>query len=183
MCGICGYIGLEDKKLIKAMSSIISHRGPDDHGFFTDKNISLGHRRLSIIDLSKNGKQPMCNEDETVWISFNGEIYNYLSLKADLEKKGHKFSTNTDTEAIIHAYEEYGTDCLNMLNGMFAFAIWDGNKRKLLLARDRHGKKPLFYTLQGDVFLFASEIKALLLFHDLKREINPLALHEKAGVP
>lgn len=160
MCGICGTVGLEDKNLIKRMCNAIAHRGPDDEGIYLDKNISLGHRRLSIIDL-EGGHQPVHNEDETIWITFNGEIYNYKELKKDLEKK-HNFYTNTDTEVIIHCYEEYGDGFVEKLNGMFAFAIWDSSRKKLLLARDPIGKKPLYYHWDGEMFIFASEIKAVL---------------------
>lgn len=176
MCGICGVYGLEDKKLIKAMNSRIAHRGPDQEGYFFDKEIMLGHRRLSIIDLSERGRQPMHNEDETIWIVFNGEIYNFQELKEGLEKKGHKFYSETDTEVIVHAYEEYGAACVNYFNGMFAFAIWDSNKKQIFLARDRLGVKPLVYYKDEEKFLFASEIKAILEDKAIKREVNTEAL-------
>ncbi len=160
MCGICGIVGLDDKNLIKRMCNVMVHRGPDDEGIYLDKNVSLGHRRLSIIDL-EGGHQPVHNEDETIWITFNGEIYNFKELKKDLEKK-HDFYTNTDTEVIIHCYEEYGDGFVEKLNGMFAFAIWDSSRNKLLLARDPIGKKPLYYYWDGKVLIFASEIKAVL---------------------
>ena len=156
MCGISGAYGIEDKKLIRSMNSKISHRGPDQEGYFFDKDIMLGHRRLSIIDLSERGRQPMHNEDETVWVVFNGEIYNFLDIKDELEKKGHRFYSETDTEVIVHAYEEYGTECLKHFNGMFAFALWDANKKQLFLARDRLGVKPLHYYKDDKKFLFAS---------------------------
>jgi len=176
MCGIAGFYGLEDKNLIKKMCNAIKHRGPDDYGYFIDKNICLGNRRLSIIDV-KGGHQPIHNEDESIWIVFNGEIYNYKDIKQKLESKGHRFYTNSDTEVIVHAYEEYGERCPEKLRGMFAFAIWDSNKKILFLARDRLGIKPLYYTKLGDVFLFASEIKAILEY-PIKREIDLEALNQ-----
>jgi asparagine synthase (glutamine-hydrolysing) len=170
MCGISGF-NWEDKKLINAMKNSISYRGPDDNGIFTDKNISLGHNRLSIIDLSKDGHQPMSDDEGQVWIVFNGEIYNYKKIKKDLTKKGYKFNSGSDTEVIINAYLEYGHDCLSYFNGMFAFAIWDSNKKELFIARDRLGIKPLYYFEENGRFIFSSEIKAILK-HDVKREID-----------
>src|SRR3989344_5444359 len=166
MCGITGFAGLNDKARIRRMTSAIVHRGPDDFGYFSDKNIELGNRRLAIIDLSKKGHQPMSNEDGDVWITYNGEIYNFQPLCHELEARGHKFKSDTDTETIVHAYEEYGEECVQKLNGMFAFAIWDARKGKkqLFLARDRIGIKPLYYTYDGKMLAFASEIKALLEF-------------------
>ena len=161
MCGITGFTW-EDKQLIKSITNCISHRGPDSEGYFTDKGISLGHRRLSIIDLSEKGKQPMFNEDGTIVIVFNGEIYNFKSLKADLEKKGYKFKSNSDTEVIIHGYEEYGVNICSKLDGMFAFGLWDKNNNKLIIARDRIGKKPLYYFHEKNKLIFASEIKSIL---------------------
>ncbi|MBL7206317.1 MAG: asparagine synthase (glutamine-hydrolyzing) [Candidatus Aenigmarchaeota archaeon] len=176
MCGICGFVGFEDKALLKKMMDSIKHRGPDDSGVFIDKGISLGHRRLSIIDL-KTGKQPMKNEDGTIQIVFNGEIYNFQELRTDLEKKGHKFYTNSDTEVIIHAYEEYGKNCLKRFNGMFAFAIWDSKKKSLFLARDRLGIKPLYYTFFNGSLIFASEIKAILQHPDVKKDVDFQAMN------
>ena len=176
MCGICGF-NWEDKKLINRMCKVISYRGPDQKGIYTDKDISLGHLRLSIIDLSEKGKQPMQNEDDSIQIVYNGEIYNYLELRGDLEKKGHIFRSHTDTEVLIHAYEEYGVDCLNRLNGMFAFAIWDSNKKEIFIARDRFGIKPLFYYFDDDKFIFASEIKSILE-HNIQRTINVEAIKQ-----
>ena len=178
MCGISGAYGIEDKKLIRSMNSKISHRGPDQEGYFFDKDIMLGHRRLSIIDLSERGRQPMHNEDETVWVVFNGEIYNFLDIKDELEKKGHRFYSETDTEVIVHAYEEYGTECLKHFNGMFAFALWDANKKQLFLARDRLGVKPLHYYKDDKKFLFASEIKAILEDPTVPRKVNTDALSQ-----
>ncbi|MBT4538867.1 asparagine synthase (glutamine-hydrolyzing), partial [Candidatus Woesearchaeota archaeon] len=167
----------EDKNLIKHMNSSLIHRGPDGQGIYTNKNISLGHRRLSIIDLSNAGKQPMCNEDETIWITFNGEIYNHRDLRKILESKGHRFKSNTDTEVIIHGYEEWGEKVLEKLNGQFAFAIYNNNSKTLFLARDRIGIKPLYYYYNDNKFIFASEIKAILQ-HDIKREINKQAAND-----
>jgi asparagine synthase (glutamine-hydrolysing) len=175
MCGIAGFTW-NDKKLLKQMCDTISHRGPDQFGYFETKGISLGHRRLSIIDLSIKGKQPMFNEDGTIVLIFNGEIYNYKTLRAELEKCGHTFSSDTDSEVIIHAYEEYGEDCVSLLNGMFAFAIWDDNSKKLFLARDRVGIKPLYYSFFDGELIFASEIKALLKFEGLRKEIDSTSL-------
>lgn len=181
MCGICGVYGIEDKKLIREMNSKLIHRGPDQDGYFIDKKIMLGHRRLSIIDLSNNGKQPMHNEDKTIWIVFNGEIYNFKELRIDLEKKGHRFYSNTDTEVIVHGYEEYGVKFLEKLNGMFAFGIWDSKKKLLFLARDRVGVKPLYYYKGKDRFSFASEIKAIIADKTVPREVNLDALNQYIG--
>ena len=144
------------------MRDCITHRGPDDAGIFVDSHVGLGHRRLSIIDLSDDGRQPLSNEDGTLWIVFNGEIYNYRDLRAELIAAGHRFRTHTDTEVIVHLYEEHGVKCLARLRGMFAFAIWDRERRTLFAARDRFGQKPFYYAVRGQDFLFASEIKALL---------------------
>ncbi len=171
MCGIAGFYGDGNRSLLKKMSTIMEHRGPDDKGFFLDKNIGLVNNRLSIIDL-KDGHQPISNEDDTIHIIFNGEIYNYLELREALKNKGHKFKTNSDTEVIIHLYEEHYLDCVNYLRGMFAFAIWDSNKKQLLLARDRLGIKPLYYTEYKDIFMFSSEIKAILKYETLPRKVS-----------
>ncbi|MBW3015175.1 asparagine synthase (glutamine-hydrolyzing) [Candidatus Woesearchaeota archaeon] len=178
MCGICGFYGFEDKALLRQMSKSIKHRGPDSNGEFFDKKISLGHRRLSIIDLSDKGKQPMSNEDESIHIVFNGEIYNYKELKDDLESKGHKFKSNTDTEVIIHAYEEYGNNYYKKFNGCFAYALWDSNKQTLQLVRDRLGIKPLYYCIFNGALYFASEIKSILQDNRIPREVNFTALHD-----
>ena len=174
MCGICGFYGFEDASLLKKMRSAINHRGPDAEGTYTDKLCSLGHKRLSIIDLSPAGKMPMSNEDETIWVSFNGEIYNFAEIRKDLEEKGHKFKSHTDSECILHAYEEYGKDCVKRFGGMFAFALWDSNKKLLMLARDRIGVKPLYYYYNSDdgKLLFASEIKSILAADFVPREVN-----------
>lgn len=175
MCGIVGFTW-EDKQLIKQMTESIIHRGPDGKGHFTDTGISLGHRRLSIIDLSERGKQPMSNENGTIWITFNGEIYNFKELKKELQQKGHIFISNTDTEVILHGYEEYGKQFVKRLNGMFAFGLWDQNKKELILARDKVGIKPLYYTFTNEGIIFASEIKALLVCHSVTRELNKEAV-------
>ena len=176
MCGITGFYGFEDKELLRKMTSLLEHRGPDQFGYYTDNKVCLGHRRLSIIDLSEDGKQPMGNEDESVWVVFNGEIYNYKELKRILEEKGHKFKSKTDTEVIVHAYEEYGEDCVKHFNGCFAFAIYDSEKKSIFLARDRMGIKPLYYTQVEDHFYFASEIKSILASSEIKRKVNIQAL-------
>jgi len=176
MCGIVGVRGEVNKGLLKKMNDVIRHRGPDDSGIFLDDKIGLGNRRLSIIDI-KGGHQPIHNEDESIWITYNGEIYNFLELKKYLEDKGHRFYTNTDTEVIIHLYEEFGNNCVNKLRGMFAFAIWDSEKNRLFLARDRLGIKPLYYTINNGNIIFASEIKSILQYPNVKRKINLHALN------
>lgn len=180
MCGICGYIHLDRSKqasenILKNMMDTLIRRGPDDEGAYLKGNVALGHRRLSIIDL-ETGHQPMFNEDGSVGIVYNGEVYNFQEIKSDLEEKGHKFKTHSDTEAIIHAYEEYGEDCLKYFNGMFAFAIWDSRTQALFLARDRFGKKPLYYALFDNQFIFGSELKAILKHPSVRREIDMAAL-------
>jgi asparagine synthase (glutamine-hydrolysing) len=180
MCGICGF-NWSDELLIERMKARLVHRGPDDHGSYVAEGISLGHQRLSIVDLSEAGRQPLCNEDGTVWITFNGEIYNHLELRSRLEAKGHVFRSRTDSEAIVHAYEEYGLDFAKHLTGMFALAIWDAPRRRLVLARDRLGLKPLYYTLEGSRLRFASEIKALLADPTLPRELNRQGLLDLLG--
>ena len=176
MCGICGF-NWNDKNFLKKMLSCLKHRGPDDLGYFINDGISLGHTRLSIIDLSKKGRQPIHNENNSIWISFNGEIYNYKDIKLKLMKNGHDFYTNTDTEVIVHAYEEYGYGCLNLFNGQFAFCIYDQNKNEIFLARDRFGIKPFYFFYLDGIFIFASELKAILQY-DFKKEINMDALNQ-----
>jgi len=178
MCGINGFINYnnDSQTLIERMNKKIQHRGPDGEGFYLDKNISLGHRRLSIIDLSENGKQPMFNEDKSLCLIFNGEIYNFEEIRNDLQEKGHKFFSNTDSEVILHLYEDHKEDCVKFLNGIFAFAIWDIKNKELFLARDRVGVKPLYYYFKDNKFIFSSEIKAILE-HNIKREINLDALN------
>ena len=164
MCGIAGILDIKRKPenhVLLGMTGIMRHRGPDGEGIYIDGPVGLGHRRLSIIDLN-TGAQPMSNEDCSIWITYNGEVYNFMELRHDLENKGHKFRTKSDTETIIHAYEQYGEDCVKKLRGMFAFCIWDAKKKSLFLARDRLGKKPLYYFYDKSCFVFASEIKAII---------------------
>jgi asparagine synthase (glutamine-hydrolysing) len=177
MCGICGKLSFEPGEsanpgLLRTMLDTIRHRGPDDEGIYVGSRVALGHRRLSIIDLSR-GHQPLSNENGTVWIVFNGEIYNFQELRTFLLSKGHVFKTQTDTEVIIHLYEELGPQCLQKLRGMFAFALWDENTKTLFLARDRVGIKPLYYCLSSTSLVFASEIKAILADPGVDREIAP----------
>ncbi len=174
MCGICGF-NFVDKKSLHQMCDLIEHRGPDDVGFYTSSKISIGMRRLAIIDL-KTGAQPQHNEDEDIWIVFNGEIYNFIELTQQLEKKGHQFYTNSDTEVIIHSYEEWGERCLNKLRGQFAFCIYDSQKKQLFLARDHMGLKPLYYYFDGELFIFGSEIKTILC-HNIPREVDRYAFN------
>jgi asparagine synthase (glutamine-hydrolysing) len=170
-CGICGFVGLEDKQLLSRMSEVTRHRGPTHTDFFIDREVCLGCNRLSIIDLS-NGNQPIHNEDQSVQVVFNGEIYNFVELRAELEMRGHSFYTRSDTETIVHGYEEWGEAVLAHLRGMFAFAIWDSTKRKLFLARDRFGKKPLYYAKIDGTLFFASEMKSLLQYERFPREVD-----------
>lgn len=187
MCGICGKISLNSsisEALIRNMCGVLTHRGPDDEGVYINRvkgeglrvNVGLGHTRLAIIDLSQAGHQPMSNEDGSIWIVFNGEIYNFIELKGGLMEKGHLFRSHTDTEVILHLYEEKGIDCLKDLRGQFAFAIWDQRKERLFLARDRVGKKPLYYTCKNQTLVFASEIKAILEDPEVSVEINKPAI-------
>lgn len=167
MCGITGVYNFKtmtqvDGAIIQRMNDVIRHRGPDDDGVYVDNEIGLGHTRLSIIDVSYAGHQPLSNEDNTIWLVFNGEIYNYVELIPELQRKGHVFKSKTDSEVIIHAYEEYGIDCVNKFNGMFAFAIWDQNRKRFFVARDRLGVKPLYYAFNNEGIAFASEIKSIL---------------------
>ena len=180
MCGICGYIHLDKSKkpseeILKSMMSTLARRGPDDEGVYIKDNVALGHRRLSIIDL-ETGRQPITNEDGSVIIIYNGEVYNFPELKVRLERRGHLFKTHSDTEVVVHAYEEYGEDCLKYFNGMFSLAIWDSRQQSLFIARDRFGKKPLYYAVFDNQFIFGSELKALLKHPSVKREIDSSAL-------
>jgi asparagine synthase (glutamine-hydrolysing) len=182
MCGICGALELEggrrvSREDVEAMAQKLVHRGPDDAGFYLNPPVGLGFRRLSIVDLS-GGHQPMSNEDGTVWIVFNGEIYNHASIRPDLESRGHRYATRSDTETILHLYEEYGDDCVHHLRGMFAFAIWDSLKRRLFCARDRLGIKPFYYVVTPGRFAFASEMKALFEVPRLLPQMNHSALPE-----
>jgi asparagine synthase (glutamine-hydrolysing) len=173
MCGIAGIVSQSaDLEFVGPMTEAMSHRGPDGSGMWSDGLCALGHRRLAIIDLSAKGKQPLCNENGTVWIVFNGEIYNFQELRRELESYGHKFNSHTDTEVIVHSYEQWGTECVRKLRGMFAFAIWDQPKRRLFLARDRVGKKPLYYFDNGRCFAFASELQGLLQNPEVHREVD-----------
>ncbi len=176
MCGIAGHVGTVAPELLPAMLRALKHRGPDDSGLHEEPGLGLGMTRLSIIDLA-TGHQPMSNEDGSLWIVFNGEIYNYRGLRPGLEAKGHRLTTHSDTEVILHLYEEEGERCVERLRGMFAFAIWDAPRRRLFLARDRLGKKPLFYWHRPGLFLFASEIKALLLHPAVSRTVDWEAFH------
>jgi len=183
MCGICGFVGKGDEQLLNRMMASIAHRGPDDSGAYIGEardglKVGLGHLRLSIIDLSPAGHQPMPDDRQEIWLTFNGEIYNFQEIKAELRSKGYEFRSATDTEVIINAYREWGQDCLKKLNGMFAFALWDCHNNSLFIARDRLGIKPLYYTETGLGLAFASEIKALLEIEDVKREIDIEALHQ-----
>ncbi len=180
MCGFAGYItaartGEQYRDDLKRMMDAIKHRGPDDEGMHVDDMAGLGFRRLSIIGIT-NGRQPMYNEDETIVVTFNGEIYNYQSIKEELIEKGHIFKTDADTEVLVHGYEEYGIELLDKLRGMYAFAIWDRNNKEMIIARDIFGIKPMFYTQNGGDFVFGSEIKSLLLFPSVKKEFNQDAL-------
>ena len=185
MCGISGIVsssGLrpDDRDRAVAMRDVIAHRGPDDAGLYVDAHAALAHRRLSIVDLAA-GHQPLANEDESVWIVFNGEIYNHADVRPELESAGHRYRTRSDTETIVHAYEQWGDDGVHRLRGMFAFAIWDARQRRLLLARDRLGVKPLYWTLAGDRLLFGSEIKAILESGLVRATANESALPELLG--
>jgi len=201
MCGICGVLDFNitetGEGVVQRMCEALAHRGPDDEGMvfiqgdkffevkrsfptYRDKSgfeVGLGHRRLSIIDLSEAAHQPMCNENGTIWIVYNGEIYNFQDLRKELEHKGHLFKSKSDTEVILHAYEEWGVECLNAFRGMFAFAIWDSKRKRLFMARDRLGEKPLVYFNKNGRFIFASEIKAILQDPTVERKVNIFALH------
>ena len=178
MCGIAGIIdpaATPERRLIERMCRVMSHRGPDGDGYYVEGPAALGHRRLSIIDL-EGGAQPISNEDGTLWLTFNGEIYNFMGLRDDLVARGHVFRTRSDSETIVHAFEEYGEDCLERLRGMFAFAIWDSVKKELFMARDRLGKKPLYYYADRGRLLFASELKAILEDSRVPRELDTMAV-------
>src|ERR1700758_4083238 len=181
MCGICGQFNFRDpapvrRADIEAMTRSIAHRGPDDEGYFISGPLGLGFRRLSIIDLA-GGHQPMSDAEETVWIIFNGEIYNYRELRAELQSKGHQFRTNSDTEVIIHGYKQWGTDVFNHLNGMFGLAIWDVQKERLVLARDAMGIKLIYYKIDNGSLTFGSEIRAILAAQGSRPDVDPTALN------
>lgn len=173
MCGIVGFLSKEESKdiVIRKMANKIIHRGPDQEGYYVDDYIALGHRRLSIIDFS-SGNQPMFNEDESLVLIFNGELYNYVKLRNCLIKKGHVFKTNSDTEVLLHGYEEWGENLPQKLRGMFSFAIWDKNKQTLFCARDHFGIKPFYYYKDGDIFMFSSEIKSFLEHPRFNKVLN-----------
>jgi asparagine synthase (glutamine-hydrolysing) len=177
MCGIAGFHGQGDQEIIKKMTNKLERRGPDDEGFYSQNDLHFGFRRLSIIDLS-GGHQPMSNEDETIWAMLNGEIYNFKALKEELEAQGHKFKSKSDTEVVVHLYEQWGTEFLNKLNGMFAIAIWDKKSQRLILARDRLGQKPLYYSVVGDTLIFSSEIKSALEHPLVKKELDYNSLNK-----
>ena len=177
MCGICGFVGPGDRERLATMVRTLVHRGPDEEGLWEGEGVALGMRRLSIIDIT-TGQQPMFNEDDTIAVVFNGEIYNFVELRTELIAAGHRFrSDHSDTEVIVHLYEQYGDDFLHRLNGMFAIALWDVRRRRLLLARDRAGIKPLYYAKLGDGLVFGSEPKALLVHPQIGRDPDPVALH------
>ncbi|MBD2577767.1 asparagine synthase (glutamine-hydrolyzing) [Oscillatoria sp. FACHB-1406] len=182
MCGICGFVYADRDRavhpeIVEIMTATITHRGPDEKGIYAKENVGLGMRRLSIIDLG-SGQQPIHNEDKTIWVVFNGELYNYRELTHSLTRLGHKFYTASDTEVLVHAYEEFGDDFLEYLNGMYAFALWDDRNKRLIVARDRLGIKPLYYTLHDNAFLFGSELKTLLAYPGTSRNVDLFALNE-----
>jgi asparagine synthase (glutamine-hydrolysing) len=182
MCGIVGICGINgahpsEARVLRDMLGTIRHRGPDQFGIYIDDHVALGNARLSIIDLS-TGQQPICNEDGSLWIVFNGEIFNHPELREELETKGHRFTTHCDTETVLHAYEEYGPGCLSKFNGQFAIAIWDTRKRVLFIARDRLGVRPVFYTVSGGALVFGSEIKAILACPGVQAAADPVALDQ-----
>ena len=176
MCGICGFTGRSKDELIERMTDSMVHRGPDARGTHIEDRVSLGQRRLSIIDPSPQGNQPMCNEDGSLWLVYNGEIYNFREIRQRLLRAGHRFRSDTDTEVVLHAYEEYGEACLDEFNGMFAFALWNRPLGRLMLARDRLGVKPLYYMQLGKILYFASELKPLCLVPGFNPEVNPVSL-------
>jgi len=176
MCGICGF-NWSDKKKIKQLADLINHRGPEQEGHHVDENVSLGHKRLSIIDLSIKGRQPMTNEDGSILILFNGEIYNFQDIKKELQERGHVFKSRTDTEMILHAYEEFGHDCVKRFNGQFAFCIYDRVKKQLFFARDRLGMKPIYYYAEDGKLVFGSELKCLMEAGVIDKEIDENSLN------
>ena len=182
MCGIAGICHLDgldgiSPDAIRSMIGVMGHRGPDETGIYLDDGVGLGHARLSIIDLS-SGTQPIHNEDEEMWIVYNGEVFNYLELRQALEQKGHRFYTTSDTEVVLHLYEEEGPAFLEKLNGQFAMAIWDTKKKELFLARDRLGIRPLHYTIANRALVFGSEIKSIFMCDDVNREIDPVSMDQ-----
>ena len=177
MCGLCGYVGLHEEGLLEAMTASLAHRGPDDVGYLRGPGWGLGHRRLSIIDLA-GGHQPIANEDESAFVMVNGEIYDFAALREELEARGHRFRTRSDSEVFLHLWEDLGPAALQRINGMFAIVVWEPARRRLFLARDRLGIKPLYYAHQGGAFLFASESKALLRWRGLEPQLEPRAVHD-----
>src|SRR5215475_3709864 len=180
MCGIAGLLSLGGKPVsqeeVQLMCDAMVHRGPNDDGYYSGQEAVIGMRRLSIIDI-EGGHQPVHNEDRTVWVVFNGEIYNFKTLRTSLERAGHRFYTDTDTEVIVHLYEQYGASCVDKMRGMFAFAVWDDRRKTLLLARDRLGIKPLFYTVVDGRLAFGSELKVILQLPEIKRELNAASVN------
>src|SRR3990167_4431741 len=185
MCGIVGVCNLNGEPvaecLLRRMTNAIAHRGPDGEGHYTDGQVGLGHRRLAIIDLTTAAHQPMANETGKVLLTYNGEIYNFQKLRVELEALGHRFHSSTDSEVVVHGWEEWGEECLLRFNGMFAFAIWDRTQRRLFLARDRYGVKPLYWYLRDGLFLFGSEIKALLVHPRVSVNVCRLTLDLMKG--
>jgi len=181
MCGFAAYVHPDgrspDTEWLAAAADALAHRGPDDSGFHVEPGVGLAFRRLSIVDVA-SGAQPLANEDGTVWITYNGEIYNHLELRRELEERGHRYRTRSDTETIVHAYEEWGEACVERLRGMFALALWDRARRRLFVARDRVGIKPLYYARADGAFVCASEIKALFAFPGITRAVRPAGLVE-----
>src|SRR5882672_3151465 len=182
MCGIAGFYGLTrgevaPRAVLERMVHALRHRGPDDGGVYLDGRVGLGHRRLSIVDLA-GGHQPLGSADGSVWISFNGEIFNYVELRRELESRGHAFRTSSDTETIVRAYLDAGPACVEAFNGDFAYALWDRNRQRLVLARDRMGVRPLYYTVRNGVLVFASEVKSLLEYPGVQAELDPVALEQ-----
>ena len=187
MCGLVGFIDTRgerkpDHELLRRMTDLLIHRGPDSAGYFMEDHLALGFRRLSIIDL-EGGNQPLFNEDGSIVLVCNGEIFNYLELRKMLVQKGHSFRTRTDVEVLLHLYEEHGIDFLNKINGQFAFVIYDRNERKLFLARDHFGINPLYYAIVNGVFIFASEIKAILEHPQVEREVDLTGLDQTLSFP
>ncbi len=182
MCGIAGIFNVDGRPVsmgvLRRMMDAVAHRGPDGEGFWTSSFVGFGHRRLAIIDLSPLGHQPMQSTDGSCVITFNGEIYNFQNLRLELEAKGHAFRSRSDTEVLLNAYLEWGPRCVERLNGMFAFALWDAKANRLFIARDRYGIKPLYYRYQGGTFLFASEIKSIIQHPDIRVKVCVPALNE-----
>src|SRR6266851_4565855 len=181
MCGICGQYNFKNQRPvkledIKRMTKALAHRGPDDEGFYISGSLGFGFRRLSIIDLD-GGHQPMSDLEQSVWLIFNGEIYNYLELRNQLKRFGHIFRSNSDTEVIIHGYKQWDLEVFNYLNGMFGIAVWDDKKKKLILARDAMGIKPLYYKFESDCLYFGSEIRAILATTNENPEVDPVSLN------